>query len=129
MLTRGLYVSTTALIPFLGDTRTHDLFTKNSYMLRTCIPHMRIAVLLFKGIQAMIWALKKRIPASAKVYFEGLDSMSGPQTDPKDVPTGFALPHQQEILELLSGDGNDEMQKLGDQLASLIARWSSLSII
>ena len=129
LLGRGLYVSTTALIPFLDYPGTHSLFTKNSFMLRLCIPRLRITAMLLKGIRAMAWGMKKRIPASAKEYFEGLDDMAGPQVDPKDVPTAFALPHQQRIVELLSDDGSEEMEKLGDQLATLIARWSSLSIV
>jgi hypothetical protein len=119
LLTRGIYISTSSLIPFLDDTKIHNLFSKNSMMLRLTLPHLPIAEVLLKGIQAVVWALEKPIPPSAKPYFEGF----GPDVIVEDLPVSFALPYAAEIVVKLEDDTTQQEFELG----ALIVRWSSLS--
>ncbi len=124
LIARGLFVSLLILVTFLDDMGVHRLFTQSCHLLRSCIGLSPMVRLLIKAIQASAWSLKKEIPASARVYFEGLDEH---ETD-RDPPMSFVLPHRSEVRELLSAEGQREPHHLGVQLRTLISRWSDLSL-
>jgi hypothetical protein len=117
ILLAALYWSSITLVPYLSDSRVHDVFTTNCILLRCTTADFALAGVILQGILALAWMLKVQIPESAEPQFEGM----GAKEALRDVPVAFALPRYHEISNAICG-GMPRSQNPSRQLGTLLSR-------
>ncbi|KAK4160469.1 hypothetical protein QBC43DRAFT_219765 [Cladorrhinum sp. PSN259] len=120
---------TLTLVTLLDDPRAQELFTRGCVILGVIERDMTGVRIVMQGMLAMLWKTGKQIPPGASQYFAGLDTN---RRELKDVPFEFSLPVPevtQKLLDYEDDDDPEETTRLGADLASLLQKWSSLSVV
>jgi hypothetical protein len=119
------YVVGTYLVGILNrEPLSREPFTEACRHLFTTSRYWPVGTVILKGLRALSLQLKVQLPEASLPYFE-----QAPLTVSitEDLPFGFIIPQQDEMVELLSDDGNDTTS-VGVELGKLIAKWSAFSI-
>ncbi|EFQ34274.1 uncharacterized protein GLRG_09418 [Colletotrichum graminicola M1.001] len=125
-ITRQVFVAMQNLMPFLNDDHaaTNDLFTRLCRVGGLSARVVRMSMYLLQALQAMAWAMKQDIPASAKQFLDPWVKLAVQETGTK--PPSYIVPDREEIKALLaeddqssggSGDG-------GAELWALVEKWA-----
>jgi hypothetical protein len=124
MIVNALYNTAWTLVCLLYDPNTHELFTRTCFLLRWTARDIPVSDYVLQGLKALAWSLKQRIPQTALPY---LDPAGATPVDTTDVPMALALPQHREIQEILSDDDSDS-SNMGEELGSLLSKWSAMSV-
>lgn len=128
LIVRKIHVTMQPLVPLLRDPAAQAVFTRDCILACMCVPTVKLSGYLLKATQAYVWSSGQEIPESAKPYLEHWSLGEGEE----DLPAKFALPQQEQIKMLLTGEetgAGGEMENdnhIDEQLGALVEKWASL---
>ena len=124
MMACGAYNTALTLLPFLGDDRSHEAFTKACFIPNFLDSSYVMIGFIMKGLEAMAWSLKVEIPTGAKEYFA--DSKIA-REKLVDVPMSFSIPLDKDIRQSLFEERQSDAQ-MSTELGALLSKWSRFAI-
>ncbi|EFY91265.1 C6 transcription factor, putative [Metarhizium acridum CQMa 102] len=116
----GTYNSILVLVYHLADPSVHQLFAKAAYLIGETGGDFPMCRYILQAIKAIAWQAKTSLPQMAKRYFENLD---GARNSFRDI--SFALP-EETGKRMLAGGPQPRFK--GDDMGSLLFKWSAMSI-
>ncbi|KAL0779974.1 hypothetical protein CaCOL14_004458 [Colletotrichum acutatum] len=125
-ITRVMFVAMQHLMPYLneGHAATNDLFTRLCMMGGISARVVRMSIYLLQAVQAMAWAMKQDIPASARPYLDPWVKLAIQESETK--APSYAVPDRDEIKALLADDDSSDGGSVesGAELWALVEKWA-----
>ncbi|KAF3034175.1 hypothetical protein E8E11_000464 [Didymella keratinophila] len=125
MLMHGCFHICLTLIPFLDETICQDLFTRAAGGLRRGVRDIPAMGLVISAVEAVVWAMGKKVPPAAKASFVG----EAPK-DIKDVSPEWGFP-QLEYVQSLPGRKPENLREISEvrgSLGALLQKWNALTL-
>ncbi|EXF81369.1 hypothetical protein CFIO01_01031 [Colletotrichum fioriniae PJ7] len=125
-ITRVMFVAMQNLMPYLneGHAATNDLFTRLCMMGGISARVVRMSMYLLQAVQAMAWAMKQDIPATARPYLDPWVKLAIQESETK--APSYAVPDRDEIKALLADDDQSDGGSVesGAELWALVEKWA-----
>jgi hypothetical protein len=114
----GLFQVCLALIPSLSSFASAELFTRAAVVLHRTVVDLPGMRQILRGIQAVVWGMKKNLPQGSKGSFENLKAPS----DCVEVNEEWGFP-QLEYLKSEPSAAGEEFQGVEGKLGRMIQKW------
>jgi hypothetical protein len=118
----GAYNSILVLVYHLSDPAVHQLFAKAAYLIGETSRDFPMCRFILQAIKAIAWQAKVGLPQVSKMYF---DNLNRDQHSFRDI--SFALPEENK-KKLPAGREGPQPRYKGDDMGSLLFKWSAMSI-
>ncbi|KAJ5062233.1 hypothetical protein J3E74DRAFT_473850 [Bipolaris maydis] len=125
MFMHGCFHVCLTLVPFLDETICQDLFTRAAGALRRGVWDIPAMRLVMSAIEAVVWAMGKKVPPAARASFMG----EAPK-DVKDVSPEWGFP-QMEYVQSLPGREPENLREISEvrgSLGALLEKWNALTL-
>jgi hypothetical protein len=99
------------------------MFAKAAYLIGETVRDFPMCRFILQAIKAITWQLKVALPPLSKRYFENLDRAKHTFRD-----ISFALPEESKKKVLMAGREGPQPKFRGDDMGSLLFKWSAMSI-
>ncbi|KAJ3566189.1 hypothetical protein NPX13_g7231 [Xylaria arbuscula] len=109
----------TVLVPMLPDERAAQLFPRVCKLMHSLSAHVPLATYVLKGWEAALWAKRVEIPASARPYFDNLDTA---REELIEVSTSLVVTHIPPDESILAKQWDD------GELGFLLQKWSDMRL-
>ena len=114
----GLFQVCLALIPSLSSFESAELFTRAAVVLHRTVVELPGMRQILRGVQAVVWGMKKNLPQGARASFEDLKAPS----DSVEVNKEWGFP-QLEYLQSEPSVAAAELQGIEGSLGRMIEKW------
>lgn len=118
MFLAGLFHACLTLVPSLSSVISAELFTRAAMLLHRTVVDLPGMRQILRGVQAVVWGMRKSLPEEARASFEHIE----PPSDTVEVSREWGFP----LLEYLQSDPNagiKDLQGLKGSLGEMIGLW------
>jgi hypothetical protein len=114
----GLFNVCLTLVPSLASLVSAELFTRAVMVLNRTVVDLPGMRQILRGIQAVVWGMKNKIPEAARASFENIE----PPSNSVEVNKEWGFP-QLEYLQSDPGAAVGNLQNVGGSLGKMIELW------
>jgi hypothetical protein len=125
MFLHGCFHALLTLIPFLDETLCQDFFTRAAAAFKRGIRDIPGMRLVMSAVEAVVWAMGKKVPPTARASFLG----KAPR-DVEDVSPEWGFP-QMEYVQSQPGiepENWEELKEVRGSLGALLQKWNALTL-